>query len=102
VADNNLEGSFQRAIERLSELVQQRDRCLSQLETLATLPLSISPRSGHVAEFDLAGARELLDSLEQQTGLIEQAIQAVNRLARESGRVGVVWIKMPRGKNEQG
>ncbi len=49
MAANDLEGRYERSLQRLSELVQERDRCLMELETLASLPLSVSPRSGHVA-----------------------------------------------------
>ncbi len=88
-------------MQRLSELVQERDRCLLQLDTLASLPLSISPRAGHVAEFDMDAARELLDDVQRQSSLIEIAVDAVNEAARAAGRQQVIWLKMPRSPGSQ-
>ena len=81
---------------RLSDLILQRDRCLLELDTLASLPLSISPRSGHVAEFELEAACELLDAIEKQTAQIQQGMDAVNEIARQMQRTPLVWLKMPR------
>ncbi len=96
MAANDFEGRYKRSLQRLSELVQERDRCLMELETLASLPLSIGPRSGHVAEFDLGKARELLDSVQRQTRLIEVAIAAANEAAQAISRPQVTWMKISR------
>ncbi len=90
------EAQYQRALEQLSRLVRERDQCLLQLDTIASLPLSISPRSGHVAEFSVRDARELLDSIEQQTVWIHQAIEEANRHADTCGRPRLAWLRMPR------
>lgn len=102
--ENQPEAQYQQALETLSRLVRERDQCLLQLDTIASLPLSISPRSGHVAEFDLRDARELLDSIEQQTLWIHQAIEEANRHADACGRPRVTWLRMPRsnGGSDQG
>lgn len=67
-----------------------------RLDTIASLPLSISPRSGHVAAFDVEDARQLLASIEQQTAQIQQAIDEANTHADACGRPRVVWLLMPR------
>ncbi len=102
-SNQDLEAKYQRALQRLSELVLQRDRCLLQLDTLASLPLSISPRAGHVAEFDMNAARELLNDVQRQSHMIEIAVDAVNEAAQAAGHQQVVWLKMPRShRGEQG
>ncbi len=96
MATNDLEAKYQRALQRLSELVQERDRCLLQLDTLASLPLSISPRAGHVADFDMGTARDLLNDIQRQGHMIEIAVDAVNEVAQQAGHPQVIWLRMPR------
>ncbi len=88
-------------MQRLSELVHQRDRCLMELERRASLPLSISPRTGHIAEFDVPAARKLLEDIAQQTACIDQALEDVNRAGVAAGRPPVDWIQIPGPKNDE-
>ncbi len=86
---------YQTALHELSRLVQRRNQYLLKLDTLASLPLAISPQSGHIAEFDLAGARAILDRIESETELIQQVAQDLNRLAEDCGLPTVQWLPFP-------
>ncbi len=90
--DNN---RYNRALQELSRLVQRRNQYLLKLDTLASLPLAISPQSGHIAEFDVAGARAILDRIESETELIQQVAQDLNRLAEDCGLPAVQWLQLP-------
>ncbi len=89
---------YNTALHELSRLVQRRNQYLMRLDTLASLPLSIGPSSGHIAEFDATGARRLLDSIESETQLIRQVAQDVNRLAEECGLPPVQWMPLPEAR----
>ena len=93
------ERQYEEALQLLSSLVEQRDRVLLQLDTMASLPLSISPRSGHVSEFDLEAAQKLLTQIHQHTQSIGQAMELVNQYAEECSRPEVRWLKMPHGRS---
>ncbi len=86
---------YQEALGRLSDLVRERDQVLLQLDTLASLPLSISPRSGHVAKFDTGHAQRLLEKIERQNLRIEQAMRTVNEIAAENGLPKIDWLELP-------
>lgn len=89
------ERHYQQALERLSDLVQRRNQALLQLDTMVSLPLSISPRSGRVAKLDAGAARRLLDQVERQNDHIAQAMETVNQLAAQLGRPRIEWLAMP-------
>jgi hypothetical protein len=89
------EKRYEDALQQLSDLVEQRDQALLQLDTMASLPLSISPRSGNVAEFDLDTAQMLLDRVHTQTERIRTAMEMLNRYAEQCSRPEVRWLKMP-------
>ncbi len=92
-SDDN--GRYNTALQELSRLVKRRNQYLLKLDTLASLPLAISPQSGHIAEFDLAAARAILEKVESETQLIQQVAQDLNRLAEECGLPGVQWLPLP-------
>ncbi len=86
---------YDAALQELSRLVRRRNQYLLKLDTLASLPLAISPQSGHIAEFDLAEARAILDSIESETELIQQVAEDLNRLAADTGLPEVQWMQLP-------
>ena len=86
------EEMYQQAKKQLSALVLKRNELLLRLETLATVPLTITPASGHVAQFDAEEAARLLRRIQQQTALIAAALDEVNRYAGQAGQPGVNWV----------
>ncbi len=86
---------YQEALGQLSDLVRERDQLLLQLDTMASLPLSISPRSGHVAKFDTAHAQRLLEKIGRQSLRIEQMMETVNQYAEQVGLPKIEWLELP-------
>ncbi len=89
---------YERTLRNLSELVSQRNEMLFELDEMASLPLSVGPASGHVAEFDVQTAMQLLKRIERQTIGIAVALEKTNQYARECGMPQVEWLPMPRPK----
>ncbi len=102
MAANPLEERYQTARSELSRLVRERNECLQRLETLAALPLSLSPGAAYVGEFDVQEALQLIDAIQQQTRSIESAMQSINQAAQELGYSAVLWMKMPGARNPDG
>ncbi len=91
---------YEKALQNVSQLVLQRNELLYQLDELASLPLNISPASGHVAEFDARIAMQIIQRIDRQTVAITSALEVANRYAQECGMPQVDWLPMPRPKSD--
>ncbi len=91
--------SYDRALKGLSDLVMQRNELLYELDEMASLPLNISPASGHVAEFDAQMAMLLIQRVDRHNVAIQSALAEANRYAHECGMPEVSWLPMPRPRS---
>lgn len=96
--DDDLEAKLNGAKKQLSALVLRRNSLLLRLDSLATLPLNITPASGHVAEFDVRTAQRLMISIEKVTVRIASVMDEYNQYAERCGVPEVDWLQIPRGK----
>lgn len=99
--NGNSKDRYWQAVHRLSDLVVRRNEDLIELESMATLPLSLSPAAGHVGRFDHQKARALLERVEQLTGMIDSALAEVRREADAAGMPAVDWIEMPETRHSR-
>ncbi len=95
LVDTNTRWQHQQSMWRLAELVLQRNRSLLRLNTLAILPLGLTPASGMIAEFDTHAARKLLDQIDRQTERINDALAETNHQGGLCGSAPVTWRPTP-------
>ncbi len=100
--NGNGKDRYWQAVHRLSDLVVRRNEELIELESMATMPLGISPAGGFVGRFDIERARVLLDRLDALNALIEDAMVEVRREAEAVAMPPVEWMDVPHSRRKLG
>ncbi len=90
------------AVHKLSDLVVRRNEELIELESMATMPLGISPASGFVGRFEVERARRLMDRVDALTALIEDSMAEVRREADAAAMPPVEWMDVPHSRRKMG
>ncbi len=85
---------------QLSDVVLRRNQSLVRLNSLTTLPLTVTAGSGFIGAFDMHTAMSLLGEIARQTERINDALAAANQFASRAGRSTIGWMEMPRPPGE--
>ncbi len=98
-AGNDAHTLHDQAVEKLSELVQERSRLLRKLARMTTAAADIMPETNLVVEFDIARARDLVAQIEELTPEIAAGVVQVNLRARQIGVPQIRWVHLGTGED---
>ena len=91
---------YQQAMWNLSDVVRRRNQSLVRLNSLTTLPLTISAGSGFIGAFDMNSAMRLLGEIARQTERINDALAEANQFADRTGKGTMGWMEAPHPPGE--
>ena len=90
-------GRYDTAMQKLSELICQRDGFLQDLDAMCVHASGASAQHGLVAAFDVERARRIIKRIARQNSQIARTMATVNKYAAAPDEPSVGWRRFDSG-----
>ena len=82
---------YEEAWKKLFAAVMHRNRSMEELYNMLAASKDVSPAQEHIAEFDTAEARRLLDQIDAATPPVVEALEEFNAQRKKINRPPLTW-----------